>query len=189
MYHGTYHAKEIPWYTGVPVLHTPIKSYWDNHKKCINCSHCSENLLAPHVAAGLIPSGNFQKREELIFPEREPCPKRSLLMCLFHQTKRKRNMGTLPLMALLPGVRPKLVATPWVLVPKGIQVHRPMASGHQSPGIRRPTNHPPGMPRQWPSPANHPMEKKTYLNDWACPVTGHRACPVTEHQKSSPQPI
>ena len=32
------------------------------------------NLLAPHVAAGLIPSGNLQKREELTLPERESVP-------------------------------------------------------------------------------------------------------------------
>ena len=31
-----------------------IKSHWDNHKKCINCSHFPGNLLVPHVAAGPI---------------------------------------------------------------------------------------------------------------------------------------
>ena len=32
------------------------------------------NLLAPHVAAGLIPFGNLRKREELTLPERESVP-------------------------------------------------------------------------------------------------------------------
>ena len=45
-------------------------------------------------------------------------------------------MGTLAPMALLPGVRPILVATPWVLVPKGV---RPPATGQQSPVKGHPT--------------------------------------------------
>ena len=45
-------------------------------------------------------------------------------------------MGALPYMALLAGVRPILVATPCVLVPKGVQIHRP-------PVIPRPTHRPP----------------------------------------------
>ena len=94
-------------------------------------------------------------------------------------------MGTLPLMALLPGVRPILVATPRVLVPKGVQVHRQIASSHWSPGIRRPTNRAcPVNGHHRPPPATCPMDKKTYLTDRACPVTGHRAFPslATSHR-------
>ena len=121
----------------------------------------SGNLLAPCVAAGLIPSGNLQKREELTLPEREPCPAtRSLLMRLFHQTREKENMGALPLMALLPGVRPVLVATPWVLVPKGVQVHR--ASDD------RPTSH-------------RPIAQWTRRHTWP---TGHAWSLATEHARS-----
>ena len=39
-------------------------------------------------------------------------------------------MGALPHMALLAGVRSILVATPWVLVPKGVQVHRTPGNCH-----------------------------------------------------------
>ena len=60
---------------------------------------------------------------------------RPILVACFIR-RNERNMGTMPLMALLPGVRPILVATPWVLVPKGLHVHRPLANGHWSPGIR-----------------------------------------------------
>ena len=38
-------------------------------------------------------------------------------------------MGALPHMAVLAGERPILVATPWVLVPKGVHVHRAMVTG------------------------------------------------------------
>ena len=62
-------------------------------------------------------------------------------------------MGTLPLMALLPGVRPIKVATPWVLVPKGV---RPPATSHQPLA-------------QW---------TRRHLR----PVTGHWSLPVTSHR-------
>ena len=56
--------------------------------------------------------------------------------------ERKNNMGALPHMAVLAGERPILVATPWVLVPKGVQVHRPPGNGHRTshnqPTGRRP---------------------------------------------------
>ena len=42
-------------------------------------------------------------------------------------------MGTL---ALLAGLRPILVAIPWVLVPKGVKVHQPSATGQRSLGIQ-----------------------------------------------------
>ena len=103
-------------------------------------------------------------------------------------------MGTLTLMALLPGIKPILVATPWVLVPKhkGVQVHRPMASGHWSPGIRRPTDQPPVMPGQRSSPANRPMDRKTYLirpgmpGHWQPGMPGHRPS-LTGHSPTTGQ--
>ena len=82
--------------------------------------------------------------------------------------ERKNNMGALPHMAVLAGETPILVATPWVLVPKGVQVHRPPGKGHRASHDR--------------PPANGPMEKKTHPADRSCPVTGHQACPVTGHQ-------
>ena len=111
-----------------------IKSHWDNHKKCIYCSHCFRESTCSTCSSWSNSIWELSEKRKLILPEREPCPaKRSLLMCLFHQTREKENMGTLPLMALLPGIRPILVATPWVLLPKGVQVH-------WSPGILRPTH-------------------------------------------------
>ena len=36
-----------------------IKSHWDNHKNVLIVLIVPGNLLAPRVAAGLIPSGNL----------------------------------------------------------------------------------------------------------------------------------
>ena len=120
-------------------------------------------LLVPHVAAGPIQSGLLRKIEERTHPERKLClPERSLRIRLFLQTRGKRNMRALSHMALLAGV---LVAPPWVLVPNGVQVHRPLATGQRASNDR-PTGHRP--------PASRPMDKKTHLADWACPVAGHQ---------------
>ena len=124
------------------------------------------NLLVLHVAAGPTQSGVLQKIEELTQPERKLClPERSLRIHKFPQKRGKRNMGALPHMVVLAGVRPILVATPWVLVPKGVQIHRTTVTGH--PTTDPPTGH------AW-SPGICPMDKKTYLADRACPVTGHQ---------------
>ena len=73
-------------------------------------------------------------------------------------------MGALPHMAVLAGERPILVATPWVLVPKGVQVHRPPGNGHRD-SHDRPTDRLPVAPWRrrhiWPtrhawSPATRP---------------------------------
>ena len=78
-------------------------------------------------------------------------------------------MGALPHMAVLARERPILVATPWVLVPKGVQVHRPPGNGHrashnrptgQSPNGEEDTSDRPGMPGHW-APAT-----------WQSPTTG-----------------
>ena len=53
----------------------------------------------------------------------------------------------------------------WVLVPKGVRVHRPTTTGQRSPGIPRPAHRPP---------ANRPMDKKTHLADQAYLVTATR---------------
>ena len=63
------------------------------------------------------------------------------------------------------------------------------ANGQWSPGIRRPTDHPPGMPGQWPPPATCPVDKKTYLTDRACRppgMPGHWP-PVTRHSPTTGQ--
>ena len=104
-------------------------------------------------------------------------------------------MGALPHMVVLAGERPILVATPWVLVPKGVQVHWPQATGQQSPGFPRPiagqlpngeedTSGWPGMPghrtpgmpgHRAPATGRSPStgqmgEKETS----SLPITGHR---------------
>ena len=95
-------------------------------------------------------------------------------------------MGALPHMAVLAGERPILVATPWVLVPKGVQVHRspvtePPTAG-QSPNGEEDTSGRPGMPGHRPpgpgdrapatgqSPSTRQMGEKETSSQ---PVTGH----------------
>ena len=58
---------------------------------------------------------------------------RPILVACFIR-RNERNMGTMPLMALLPGVRPILVATPWVLVPRDYKStgHWLMVTGHRA---------------------------------------------------------
>ena len=90
-----------------------IKLHWDDHKKCINCSLCSRESTCS------------RKIEEFTQPERKPClPEGSLRILPFSSDERKIIMGALPHMAVLAGERPIWVETPWVLVPKGVQVHR-----------------------------------------------------------------
>ena len=51
-----------------------IKLHWDIIKNVFIVLIVPGNLHAPRVAAGLIPPGNLQKREELTLPERDSCP-------------------------------------------------------------------------------------------------------------------
>ena len=112
-------------------------------------------------------------------------------------------MGTLPLMALLPGIRLILVATPWVLVPKGVKVHRPLANGHRASDDRLCTGHaqstattghlpkgqedisdrlgmpghrPPGMPGHRPSVTGHSTTtgQEGETETSSLPITVHR---------------
>ena len=110
-------------------------------------------------------------------------------MPLFLQTREKENMGTLPLMALLPRVRPILVATPWVLVPKRVQVHRPLVTGHPTTG--------PLTTGQSSNGQEDISGQPGLSGHLACPVTSHRAfagqtgdvetssLPITGHRPSS----
>ena len=89
---------------------------------------------------------------------------------LFPQKRGKINMGALPHMAVLAKERPILVATPWVLVPKGVQVHRPPGNGHRA-SHDQPTDHRPIV--QWRRhiwPTGHAQS----------PGTSHRA--ITNHR-------
>ena len=108
-------------------------------------------------------------------------------------------MGALPHMAFLAGVRSILVETPWVLVPKGVQVHWPQGNSYQAshdrttgqlpngqedtsgrPGM--PGHQPPGMPDHGHQPPgfHRPPGKWARKRLLACqspgtdhPVTGH----------------
>ena len=77
--------------------------------------------------------------------------------------ERKNNMGALPHMAVLAGERPILVATPRVLVPKGVQVHRPPGNGHRA------SHHRPLANRPW----------RRHIRP-----TGHAQSPETRHARS-----
>ena len=80
------------------------------------------NQHALRVAPGQILPGNLTRKEELTFLESESWLRKRKHRgepCLIHQTK-KKLMGTLPHMALLSGGRHIKVATPRILVPRGV---------------------------------------------------------------------
>ena len=82
----------------------------------------------------------------------------------------KKSMGTLRHMALLSGERPIKVATPRVLVPRGMC---PPATSHRSPVTGQSTT---GQPATGHSPNGQEDISER-------PVTGHRS-PVTSHQSN-----
>ena len=121
-----------------------IKSHWDNYKKCINGSHCSRESTCSTCSSWSNSVWELaEKRRTYSSRKRVLTNRKKSLDVSVSSDERKENMGTLPLMALLPRVRPVLVATPWVLVPKGVQVHRPMASSHRASGNRPATDYSP----------------------------------------------
>ena len=115
-----------------------IKLHWDNHKKCINCSHCSRESTCSMCSSWSNSIWELAERE-LILPERVMSNRKKSLDVSVSSDEKKRKHGNMPLMALLPGVRPILVATPWVLVPKGV---RPPTTGHWA-SDDQPTSHRP----------------------------------------------
>ena len=108
-----------------------IKSHWDNHKKCINCSHCSRESTCSTCSSWSNSVWYLVENVRTYSARKKAMSTRKKSQNPFPQTRGKRNMGALPHMALLAGVRPILMATPWVLVPKGVQVHWPPGNGHR----------------------------------------------------------
>ena len=87
------------------------------------------NQPAQRVVPGQIRPGNLPRKEELMLQGSGSwLERRSRKPCLIYQAK-KIWMGSPPYMALLPGVGPIQVATPRVLVPRGVC---PPVSGHWS---------------------------------------------------------
>ena len=174
------------------------KAHWDNHNKCINCSHCSRESTCSTCSS-------WSKSVWILAESRRILAARKKAMTVRKKSQdpsisseeRKNKLGALPHKAVLAGERPILVATPWVLVPKGVC---PQATGHWAtltglpttdpptagqlpngeedtsgrPGM--PGHRPPGMPGHWApatgqSPSTGQMGKKETSS---LPITGHR---------------
>ena len=123
-----------------------IKSHWDNHDRCIKCSSCSRESACSTCSSWSDKTWKLAEERRTYtsrnwsWLRRRDCRK----PCLIYQTK-KNWMGSPPHMALLPGGGPIQVATPRVLVPRGVLAPATCqpATGHLPNGQEDITDWPP----------------------------------------------
>ena len=166
-----------------------IKVHWDNHSKCTNCSCCSRESTCSTCSSWSNSVWILAESRILAARKKAMTARKKSQDPSISSEERKNNMGALPHMAVLAGERPILVATPRVLVPKGVQVHRATVTGLPTTD-RRPIAHGedtsdrPGMPshRKPGMPGHRAPATGRSPSTGQCPVTGNQACPVTGHQ-------
>ena len=156
-----------------------IKLHWDNHKECINCSHCFRESTCSTCSSWPNSVWNLAENRRTYSSRKKAMSsrKKSQNPSVSSNERKKKHGSTAP-HGITGRGKTHIGGNSLGTCTQGST--SPPTTGHQSPVIPQPTHQPL---------ANRPMDKKTYLVDWACPVTGHWACPVSRHQPLGIRPM
>ena len=153
------------------------KSHWDNHKKCINCSHCFRESTCSTCSSwsnsvwDLAENRRTYPSRKKAMSSREKSENPSV-----SSDERKKKHGSTSPHGFTGRGKTYIGGTP-----KGVQVYRAMVTGHPTtnpisgrPGM--PGHWPPGMPGHRATATGHLLTTgQTGDIETSClPVTGHR---------------